>query len=93
MKPERIETKDTPLLELLDNVPMNGRAIYETIQGSTNIPYGNLCYLAAMKIRELEKDRERFRTLVTSAAKVGELRAKDANYVLDLLDAAMEETK
>lgn len=54
-------TKDTPLLELLDRVPMNGRAIYETIQESINVPYGNLCYLAAMRIRELEAEIERSR--------------------------------
>lgn len=46
---------DVPLLEVLDSVPLNGRAVWmvSTIE-SRNIPYGNICQQAAMRIRQLE---------------------------------------
>ena len=48
---------DVPLLEVLDSVPLNGRAVWmvSTIE-SRNIPYGNICQQAAMRIRQLERE-------------------------------------
>ena len=48
---------DVPLLEILDSVPLNGRAIWDTSSTSSrSIPYGNICYQSALRIRNLERE-------------------------------------
>jgi hypothetical protein len=45
----------TPLVELLEDVPKDGRVIYEHhLTRHSNIPYGRLCHEAAERIAELE---------------------------------------
>ena len=51
------DTCDVPLLEVLDSVPLNGRSMWEvSIHEHRNIPYGNICQQAAMRIRQLERE-------------------------------------
>ncbi len=48
---------DVPLLEVLDSVPLNGRSMWEvSTHEHRNIPYGNICQQAAMRIRQLERE-------------------------------------
>ena len=47
---------DAPLIELLQKVPEDARAIYEHNSTShSNVPYGNYCHRAAQRIKELEE--------------------------------------
>ena len=59
---------DVPLLEVLDSVPLNGRAVWmvSTIE-SRNIPYGNICQQAAMRIRQLECELADVKALLQKA--------------------------
>lgn len=55
----RTDAAEVPLLERLDSIPMNGRAVLNSVFESRNIPYGNLCYLAAQEIRRLQVELSR----------------------------------
>lgn len=53
------EAVQTPLLDMLDRIPADGRATYEHDSMShSNIPYGYYAAEAAKRIRELERENE-----------------------------------
>lgn len=75
---------DTPLLDLLDAIPLNGRAVYHTAKWSKNVPYGNLCAQAAMRIRALEEEVKAMKSnWISVKERLPELPAPNPDYLPD----------
>ena len=63
------ETCETPLYDLLHNVPADARAVYENNPTDFSfIPYGSFCQRAAVEIRRLEAKNERMREMLVKIA-------------------------
>jgi len=73
---------DTPLIELLRNVPADARAEYEHSKFShSNIPYGHLCHTAADKLETIESAfKDRVRVIEMQLKEKQELEAKLQAY-------------
>lgn len=83
------DTRDVPVLEVLDSIPLNGRAVWmvSSIE-SRNIPYGNICQQAAMRIRQLERELAE----VTARARTAEAMIQMSEHQLGNADVVGQGT-
>ncbi|WP_410204388.1 hypothetical protein, partial [Escherichia coli] len=83
------DTRDVPVLEVLDSIPLNGRAVWmvSSIE-SRNIPYGNICQQASMRIRQLERELAE----VTARARTAEAMIQMSEHQLGNADVVGQGT-